>query len=1187
MGGSKKQTIGYKYSMDMHMALCHGPIDALTRIRFDGRTAWRGQKVSGAIQVNSPELFGGKKREGGVSGQVDLEPGAPDQEANSYLQSILPGGMVPAFRGITALVFRQFYVGNNPYVKAPDFRVQRIQKKASGEDQWNNAEAPIGDFEVNEAAIYFALDKSGSMSGSRLSNMQAAISDVLDFIQDRALDTGLRVDIRVVGWSDDASGLTKRNVDADGYAELKTYVNNLSASGFTNFIFGVQGASEFFESSPKNLRRLLFFVTDGVPNPSEGTSDSERLANAIAASVLLGGVSNLEVYGIHIEEPVTFYTEFLDNTDIDGVPNVEDGDPQPLIDAIKIGFGGHFDMNPIHVIRECLTDQDWGMGYQDDDIDEASFEAASATIFEEEMGVSLLWDRQISIEDFVQEVLKHISATLYVSRTTGKFVIKLARDDYSESDLVELNPSNVESIQNYRQPSTDELVNQVTVNYWDQATSTDASVTVQDIALVQMHGSIIGTTNDYPGFTNRRNATLAAQRDLKALSTPLVSCTITANLDAVDLNPGDVFKLVWPDYDLAGLVMRVIKIGFGDGRQNRVRIDAVQDVFAVPEIAVVAQPPTDWVDPVGSAQPIEDRIVQEAPYYELVRQRGLDVVDALMDERPEAGFLMATAARPSTDSINATLSVDAGNGYDDSATVDFPPSADLAEDMPQAEESTVAITDGDDLDEAEVGQIAQIGTEIVKILAVSDESVTLGRGCLDTVPQNHSSGDRLIIWDQYAASDDVEYADSDEIDVKLLTNTGADSLASDAAPVDEVEFDQRAYRPYPPGNLKANTVFYPPYIDGEDELALTWAHRDRLQQTGEDIIEFDAGDIGPEDGTTYTLRIYGEEDDLLRTVSSISGTSYTYNDADELDDSQIPAEGDIPLNPGISTTSLRAHWKFDEGTGTATEDAHSTFDGTLTNSALWTASGKLSNALQASSTHYVTLGTANNLLNITANFSCYYWAYIANSADDIFVLDLGMRSGAANGDNTGLSFHIEDGQVIYRVRQSLATGYGGQLRGQWGTGLNLKTGEYNLVICTRSNTGADAYLYNSDGVFSASMTFGGSFSLSTWENRTNNILARATNLADTITGNSTAGTRLDELGIFARVITSDERDNLWNDGAGIAYPFDPIFAEGLRLNGRLRFELESVRDSLTSRQFHNQTVSRIGWNFNWDQFWSL
>ena len=71
-GSSKSQTVGYRYYLGMHLAICHGPVDAITEIQVGERQAWSGNlTASGRITVNMPELFGGEKREGGISGAID------------------------------------------------------------------------------------------------------------------------------------------------------------------------------------------------------------------------------------------------------------------------------------------------------------------------------------------------------------------------------------------------------------------------------------------------------------------------------------------------------------------------------------------------------------------------------------------------------------------------------------------------------------------------------------------------------------------------------------------------------------------------------------------------------------------------------------------------------------------------------------------------------------------------------------------------------------------------------------------------------------------------------------------------------------------------------------------------------------------------------------------------------------
>ena len=103
-GSSKKQTVGYRYRMGLHLVLCQGPVDAVQEIQMGDRTAWgdadRAPLSSGhgltTLSINKPTLFGGDEREGGVVGNIDVLPGGPGQGRNDYLMSRL-GSAIPAF----------------------------------------------------------------------------------------------------------------------------------------------------------------------------------------------------------------------------------------------------------------------------------------------------------------------------------------------------------------------------------------------------------------------------------------------------------------------------------------------------------------------------------------------------------------------------------------------------------------------------------------------------------------------------------------------------------------------------------------------------------------------------------------------------------------------------------------------------------------------------------------------------------------------------------------------------------------------------------------------------------------------------------------------------------------------------------------------------------------------------------
>ena len=56
-GSSKSQTVGYRYRMGLHLALCQGPVDAVQEIQMGDRTAWgpsmgcRAMRVRGVTTI--------------------------------------------------------------------------------------------------------------------------------------------------------------------------------------------------------------------------------------------------------------------------------------------------------------------------------------------------------------------------------------------------------------------------------------------------------------------------------------------------------------------------------------------------------------------------------------------------------------------------------------------------------------------------------------------------------------------------------------------------------------------------------------------------------------------------------------------------------------------------------------------------------------------------------------------------------------------------------------------------------------------------------------------------------------------------------------------------------------------------------------------------------------------------------
>lgn len=879
MGSSKKTTVGYRYYIGMHNVLCHGPIDAITEIRCGEKVAYKPFVFNPiTLNISATGLFGGDSREGGVSGNMDLLFGGPNQLQNAYLQSQL-GTDIPAFRGVASVVWNQFYMGNNPYLKAWDFKAQRVYVRQDGIDQWYPEYAGIGSLVGEDIAIHFALDFSTSMDTTasngqqKYENLQEAFGIAMDFVKQLIAGGSIQnISIQCKLFTDEGF-IVRNNCTQTDIDDIKTYVNAQSPGAFTGTSFedGFEDAPGFFTANA-GYTPIMILITDG------GTTTTD----ADAAAAYRDQVADNLTYGVQLDDPDTTATQIVakDND----VPVIDSGNTGYVAGLITQFISGHLDMNPAHIIRECLTDPDWGMGYAEADMDDTEFEAAADQLFAENMGMSLLWDRQIEIEDFISEVLSHIDANLYVSRSTGKFVLKLIRDDYDEGTLITLNEDNIKSVKNYQRINPLEAVNTVVVNYWDHMTGETSSVSADNLALIQESGTINATTINYDGFTNSVLAGRVAARDLKSLSSPLLSCDIVCDRSAADLNIGDVFKFEWPDYHTGFIVMRVADIKFGKNDDAAVKIKCTQDVFSLPSASRVGQEDDGWTDPSAAPVPADYNVAEEGTYFDLAQEVGDAQAQETLNLEPDAGYVKGTS-NVINNGINGVMSVDSGTGYSDVGIYDFVPTATLDADVGYLDATfTVTFNDLAAMDEVTIESYALIDTEYVAVTAIDTVGGTISvkRGILDTPPEKHTAGANIAFVQDFYTSDPTQYLLSESIDVQLRPTTSLGTLDLGEAPIQNVVMASRANRPYPPGDVEFNGVNYiETQIPVNTDVVLTWASRNRLQQTGASFVDFIDGDITPEANTTYRVVITDNDSSTqLADVTGIIPQTYTmlYND---------------------------------------------------------------------------------------------------------------------------------------------------------------------------------------------------------------------------------------------------------------------------------------------------------------------
>ena len=536
------------------------------------------------------------------------------------------------------------------------------------------------------------------------------------------------------------------------------------------------------------------------------------------------------------------------------------------------------DLNPAHIVRECLTNSSWGVGYPASQIDDAAFQSAADALYTEAFGLSLMWSKQEPLDTFIQRIMDHIDGRLYVDPATGLFTLTLIRDDYDPAALDLFDESNTLTLDSFERRGWGETVNEISVVYRDRDDNTDKTITVHDIGNIQIQGGVVTQTVQYPGISNADLAARVALRDLRAAASPLSRLRITVNRAGWDLGRGDPFKFSWAKLGINTAVYRVINIDTGELTDGRIAIDAIEDVFALPDTSYVAPQPSGWVSPNNPPAAAPYQQLMEAGYWDV--QMNVSPAD-IAQMSPEFGFVISQAVRPSEDTFSYQIqSLISGSEYIYVSQGFCCPTAELDEHLviDALVDRVVSIKNGIDLDQIGIDSFAYIGAECVAIRGVNIAAgtITIDRGILDTVPVEHADSSRIWFADGWQGLDRTERVDAEFASLKLLPTTTLGTLDIGSATALYLTLDNRYQRPYPPGNIKLNATRYPVSTTGD--IAVTWSHRDRILQTAYLVNQTEV-DIGPEPGTTYTVRIYDTTGPtLMHTENGMTGTSWTYTE---------------------------------------------------------------------------------------------------------------------------------------------------------------------------------------------------------------------------------------------------------------------------------------------------------------------
>lgn len=534
----------------------------------------------------------------------------------------------------------------------------------------------------------------------------------------------------------------------------------------------------------------------------------------------------------------------------------------------RIGRG----MNAAHIHYQCLTDTVWGCGLDPALIDGESFLSAAEQLHDEQFGLCLGWRRGDSIGNFLQTVNTHVGGLWAFDPMRGQFVYRLFRPDYDVATLPLLDETSVLALESWQTPLLDGSVNEITVIGRDCVTNLEIAATFQNMANVQAQGRVIADRRMLPGLWNLSLCERVAARETAAASSLLQRIKLTVDRRWWGIKRGDVLALSWRRKGVQRMPVRVLEVDEGTRTDGALALVLVQDIDGMAATTYLRPVIGPWTPPDTRPLPLPSQRLVEATYRDLAgRLRPADLAQV----EDDAGFVVALGARPNGPAYGYALTTrTAGGTFEEVASGDFSATATLAGALSPTD-TVATLAEQRDLDLVVVGSEALIDEELVRIDAIDAVAgtLTIARGCVDTVPAPHAAGARLWCSDTYVGADPTEYLAGDTVEGKLLTRTPQGTLDPALAAITQVRLEARHARPYPPGRLRINGAAWP--TTSFARLAIAWAHRDRVLQ-GDRLIEHEAGSIGPEPGTTTTVRVlHALSGALLHETTGITGTSHS------------------------------------------------------------------------------------------------------------------------------------------------------------------------------------------------------------------------------------------------------------------------------------------------------------------------
>jgi len=269
-----------------------------------------------------------------------------------------------------------------------------------------------------------------------------------------------------------------------------------------------------------------------------------------------------------------------------------------------------YEINPIHWLRECYTDTEWGLGYSTNVFDDDTLKAAADALYDEGFGLCTKWEGDQSLEDHVKDILRYINAVIREDHSTGQLEIKLIRDDFVIDDLEIFDKTDINTVEDFSRGTIHKVPDVTYAKFWNMIDNLPVSIPSHDTALVSAQNEMLIPNNvSYTGVVNDDLAGQLAARDQHQISAFPATMKIKGKRTMSHLMKGDVFKLAWPPLGIVSVVVRVIAPHYGTLADGEVSFDCAEDIFGMKDSLYGVPPATGWDDTVDDPEYDDEYLV--------------------------------------------------------------------------------------------------------------------------------------------------------------------------------------------------------------------------------------------------------------------------------------------------------------------------------------------------------------------------------------------------------------------------------------------------------------------------------------------------------------------------------------------------------------------------------------------------